>query len=227
MPEIHLVDFFKYYDELPHQMEAVQMLQQAMPSSLLKNDSAWVEHYRTPPPIQEKLLDVPYFSQLDNLSGEGERECFSSSCAMAAAYWGKVISDDAYNSVRAQYGDTTDPYAQMKALRSFGLTAQFVADASVEQLRQEISLGRPTPVGWLHKGHVDNPSGSGHWSCVIGHDDNGLIHHDPNGEADLVAGGYTQNLNGTALHYSNQNWDPRWLVEGPKTGWMMRIFDPT
>ena len=37
MPQINLVDFFKFYENEPHQAEGVQLLQQSMPDSLLKN----------------------------------------------------------------------------------------------------------------------------------------------------------------------------------------------
>ena len=40
------------------------------------------------------LLKVPYEAQNDNKSGTGYRECFSSSCAMIAKFYGKVKSDD-------------------------------------------------------------------------------------------------------------------------------------
>ena len=53
MPEINLIDFFTYYKGTPEQKEAVQLLQSAMPDSLLRSASAWVRQYRTrpePPP---------------------------------------------------------------------------------------------------------------------------------------------------------------------------------
>ena len=49
MPEIVLQDFFKYYKGTAEQQEAVQLLQQACPDSLLKNSSAWVVKYRETP----------------------------------------------------------------------------------------------------------------------------------------------------------------------------------
>ena len=49
MPEVHLLDFFTHYKGEVQQKEAIQLLQQAMPDSLLKNDSSWVVHYRTKP----------------------------------------------------------------------------------------------------------------------------------------------------------------------------------
>ena len=94
--------------------------------------------YRTPsaPPVVvepdipislSNPLDVPYEYQLDNESGTGYRECFSSSCAMVARYYGKVKSDDDYNLVRALYGDSTDPQAHVRALRSLNLMQRSLA----------------------------------------------------------------------------------------------------
>jgi hypothetical protein len=54
---------------------------------------------------------------------------------------------------------------------------------------------------------------------VIGFTPSAAIHNDPNGEADLVHGGYTANRNGAAQHYSWKNWLPRWQADGPGTGW--------
>ena len=49
MPEINLIDFFTYFKGTPEQKEAVQLLQSAMPDSLLRDASAWVRQYRTQP----------------------------------------------------------------------------------------------------------------------------------------------------------------------------------
>ena len=54
MPEINLHDFFEYFkgakNGQPQQSEAIQILQSAMPDSLLKNSSPWVVKYRDTPP---------------------------------------------------------------------------------------------------------------------------------------------------------------------------------
>ena len=167
------------------------------------------------------LLNVPYFSQNDNASGEGYRECASSSAAMVAAFWGKVATDDAFNTIRDRFGDTTSIDAQVAALRSLGLDARFRTDGSPAILEQEIRAGRPVMVGWLHKGHVSTPAGGGHWSVVIGFDTLNWIHNDPNGEADLVAGGYVNHSNGRKIRYSRRNWERRWRPDG--NGWMVLV----
>jgi len=169
------------------------------------------------------LLKVNWENQNDNASGTGYRECFSSSCAMIAKFYGKVKSDDEYNAIRAKYGDTTDSQSQLSTLRSLGLQARFVTNAAPGLLELELKSGRAVAVGWLHQGPVQAPSGGGHWSVVIGFDQNYWIHNDPNGEADLLAGGYTTNQNGAGVRYSRKNWDRRWLIDGASTGWCVLV----
>ena len=50
-----------------------------------------------------------------------------------------------------------------------------------------------------------------------------VIQNDPNGEADLIHGGYTDNMNGEHVEYSYKNWLPRWTVSNPNDGWAMQI----
>ncbi|MEB3275378.1 MAG: glycoside hydrolase family protein [Cyanobacteriota bacterium] len=176
-------------------------------------------------PLQQSgiTLKVPYEAQNDNASGTGYRECFSSSAAMVARFYGKVSSDDAYNKIRAKYGDTTDAQAQVKALNSLGLNAHFRTNATPAILETELKAGRPVMVGWLHKGPATKPSGSGHWSVIIGFDATHWVHNDPNGEADMVNGGYVNHSKGAGIRYSRKNFDRRWLVDGPATGWCITV----
>ena len=187
----------------------------------------WVSAVETKPPAYKDptamKLDVPYEYQNDNDGGTGYRECFSSSCAMIARYWGKVKSDDEYNKIRARYGDTTSSDAQIKALRSLGLTPRFISNGNAALLENEIRLGRPVAVGWLHKGPITSPTGGGHWSVVIGFSPTTFIHNDPNGEADMVNGGYVNHSRGEGINYSRTNWIRRWEADGPNTGWAIIV----
>lgn len=173
--------------------------------------------------MTKKILDVQYQSQLDNVSGTGYRECFSSSCAMLAMFHGVIGNDDAYNAVRIQYGDSTDAMAQESALRHLGLDPRFMTNCSKETLIGEINQGRPVAVGWLHYGPPSAPTGGGHWSVVVGYDDTGFYMHDPNGDANLGAGGYLPSIDGECLHYSFKNWLPRWATPNPYNGWAMIV----
>lgn len=165
-------------------------------------------------------LKVPYNDQLRMADGQGWRECFSASSAMLAMYWGKEPNENVYDRLRARYGDSTEADAQLSALRSLGLEANYQTDGTVAMLKQEIDAGRPVAVGWLCDGPVSAPSGGGHWIVVIGYDNTGFFVNDPYGNCDLVNGGYLSHHDGAGLHYSFENWVPRWRVDGTG-GWML------
>jgi len=198
-----------------------------------------VEQAETTPTTQQGLIQlaVPYLSQNDSTTGQGSRMCFSSTCAMAAAFLkpgclkGSGQLDDQYLALVQLHGDTTDANAQLAALADLGLSARFHRDGSFEQLIKQLQRGIPCPVGWLHRGTVSAPGGGGHWSLVIGSDPatRQLLMHDPNGEADLVAGGYVSReiAAGRSLRYSERNWGRRWLVEGPGSGWWVELLPAT
>ena len=216
---------FTEHPPLTHQLAAWNWLQEQQAPAVM---AQFAELFRadpipTKPPLvkDSRTLQVPYFSQLDNQSGAGARECFSSSCAMLAAFWGKVKGDDQYNAIRSKYGDTTSATAQIKALRGLGLRPSFITNASILTLINEIDQGRPVAVGWLHKGPIAAPTGGGHWSVVIGYNPQALIHNDPNGEADLVNGGYVNHTGGRGVSYSRKNWLKRWEVPTAGSGWAM------
>lgn len=221
-----LLNVAKFYSGLQHQDEALQWLDQSLTSA---QRTEFLNRWRQPPlpPSGASItpanpLQVPYFSQRDNASGQGYRECFSSSCAMLAAFYGKVKSDDEYNAVRVRYGDTTDPTAQIKALQSLGLNASYTQRFTLSQLKAETAAGRPVAVGWLHYGNYHSPSGSGHWTAVVGRQDKATIHHDPFGEADIVRGGYKGATGGKFVVYADQYWLPRWEVKGGD-GWAVLV----
>jgi GH24 family phage-related lysozyme (muramidase) len=168
-------------------------------------------------------LSVNWYAQLDSATDQGRRMCFSSSCAMLLSYLkpGLLITpngDDLYLKRVQQYGDTTDPTAQIRALQSYGIKAKFTKVAGWRTLEDQIKRGIPVPCGYLHRGPVSKPSGGGHWLCVVGYDNSNMIVHDPLGEADLVKG---TTLSSVARYtrYSRKNWGPRWMVEGEGTGW--------
>lgn len=219
------LQFWENYKGLDHQKQSIVQLgrhiKQVDPC-LLTESAEWVEGYKAQQPavLVRNPLPVKWQSQLDNKSGTGYRECFSSSCAMLAMFWGKVVNDDAYNAIRAKYGDTTSAQAQLAALRSLGLRADFHTSGTPAALEREIDAGRPVAVGWLHKGSVSAPSGGGHWSVVIGYTAAAWIQNDPNGEAQLVQGGYSKNTKGAELVYSRKNWNPRWMPGG-SGGWYL------
>ncbi len=185
-----------------------------------------MDQYSQPLSAQDGLnveLKVPYLSQIDSDTDQGFRMCFSSSCAMALDYLCPGVlkghKDDFYLEKVNEYGDTTDPYAQLYALESFGLEAEFRQDLSLPDLKDQLTKGFPVPIGVLHKGPSSAPTGGGHWVTVVGFDENGLIVNDPYGEMDVLSGGYVNHTNGAHIRYSYQNLLPRWCVEGEGSGW--------
>ena len=189
---------------------------------LLRRREAEAKLWNIPAKASSVLLKVPYEYQLDN-GPTGYRECFSSSCAMIARYHGKVKNDDEYNAIRSKFGDTTLAEAQLAALRSLGLQARYVSNCAPGFLEAELRQGRPVAVGWLHQGPYNAPTGGGHWSVIIGFDPDYWILNDPNGEADLVNGGYVSNKGGAGVKYSKPRFNRRWEVDGAGTGWALLV----
>lgn len=222
-------NFFKYYKSEDQQKAGIYILYQQMRDVIKDDEHDWVKTYRDKPKVTSSaIFSVPFQSQNDNSSGAGFRECFSSSMAMIAMYYGRIDNDDDYNAIRKPFGDTTNAQAQVNALKSLSLDAEFKFDGTTQDLKDAIDAGKPVAVGWLFEGNVSSPTGSGHYSVITGYDDDNevWIVNDPNGEASLRSGGYTSNLDGEGLKYSYKNFNPRWIVEGEGSGWYMDVSDP-
>ena len=188
-------------------------------------------------PHPNPLVGVPRFQQRDSAQlAQRDRTCFSSSCAMLLETLKPgtlqgANGDDAYLAVVQRYGDTTDAAAQLQALAHYGLTARLVQNADFQLLEQQIARGVPVPCGYIHRGPVERPTGSGHWLLVIGHTPTHLVVNDPWGEPDLLSG-TTLNANGMGLRFSRQNFGRRWMVEpigggayryAPGKGWAVVV----
>lgn len=173
----------------------------------------------------KKVLEVKYLAQYDSATSQGHRMCFSSTCAMAlnflkpGAIKGSGQLDDLYLARVNQFGDTTDPNAQVKALASYGLTGKYSQNLSLIDIELQIRAGKPVPCGILHKGHVTKPTGGGHWVLVVGVDEDRLFVNDPAGELDLINGGYGIGGSGDHVRYSKANFQKRWEVDGLGSGW--------
>ena len=229
---------FTFYRGLPHQLAAIEELEQAFQqpgatyASVMNRSRDWFHTWSqdgkhpeaSKPAIPQALrLKVPYFRQLDSATDQGRRMCFSSSCAMLLATVRPGLihgpnADDQYLARVQTYGDTTIPLAQLRALESFGVKAEYTQRADFAAIERSIHRGVPVPVGYLHRGPVGKPAGGGHWATVIGYDPAALILHDPLGEADMVSG-ETLGRTGEGVRYSRENFGRRWMVEGLGTGW--------
>ena len=95
---------------------------------------------------------------------QARRMCFSSTCAMLLAFLKPGVltgpnGDDQYLARVRQFGDTTDPAAQIKALASYSISARFSKQARFSTLEEQIAAGIPVPCGYLHRGPVSSPAG--------------------------------------------------------------------
>ena len=167
------------------------------------------------------LVGVPRFNQRDSAQlAQRDRTCFSSSCAMLleAIKPGTLKGangDDQYLAVvqhlgvadgeQRTIGDTNDVSAQLEALAHFGVTARLVQNADFQLIEQQINCGIPVPCGYIHRGPVDQPTGSGHWLIVYGHMPTQVVVNDPWGEPDLIHG-TTLNAKGMGLRFSRLNY---------------------
>lgn len=171
------------------------------------------------PTPKQNPLPVIYMSQRDNYR-DASRTCFSSSCAMMLKFLKptSIKNDDDYIRTVFTFGDSTDSNAQLAALKHYGVTAKFTTGGSRDLIKKQIDSGKPVPAGFLHHGSIKNPQGGGHYLCIIGYNSDGYWVHDPWGDCNLTYGTY-DSTNGKKLLYSYKNFEPRWLVEGPKSGW--------
>jgi uncharacterized protein YvpB len=220
--------FWEAFKGEPQQVAGIEELRQAICKSdpgLLSESASWVANFHKTPdkPATTNPLPVPYLHQQD-MASDGWRKCFTTTSAMIAEYLGAeprgVAGERAYDSVRANYGDTTTSEAQLAALRHLGLDAHYETSGTKARIIQLIDKGIPVGCGWLHHGSTAAPTG-GHWTLAVGYDNDHVIMHDPFGEADMVTGTWDkQGAGGEFVKYSWTNWLPRWMPGG-SGGWLL------
>lgn len=232
MADIRLASAAKAYKELSHQLAAWNWLQEQQRPEVL---AQFAELYRADPPVKPEaspspgkvtnpLTGFPFFSQQDN-GAQALRTCQTSSIAMCLRYLkvGGIQDDLQYLRVVEQFGDTTSQDAHRQALAKLGVRARFRQNMTAGELQAEIRAGYPVAIGVLHHGPVAYPSGGGHFVAVYGFDSTAgcWIVNDPYGELDLANGGWASQAPGSGKGrlYSFRNLNPRWLPEGPASGW--------
>jgi hypothetical protein len=229
---IALKDAAKWFSGLPHQTTAWDALQTTLTADQL---AAFTKNYRTPsmkpvtpkPNVPVFPLGVPYYYQRDSKTGHGERSCQSSAIAMCIEYFDPSLikDDDDYLKLVLIYGDTVSQSAHKKALDSLGIKNQFSTSGTEGELTRILSLGCPVPIGILHRGSIQDPSGGGHYVTLIGFDDKNFHVHDPFGELDLINGGYPKAgpTDGKNKRYSRSNLMKRWLINSKSDGWYWNL----
>jgi hypothetical protein len=225
MSRIKLIDLCKYYKGLPHQMAAISELEEAINKAnpnILGREQTWFKTWsQVGKQASTNPLPTPYQSQRDNYR-DASRTCFSSSCAMLLMTLkpGVIHSDDEYIKTMFTIGDTTNASVQIKALQHYGVKAEFRTNGNRALIKKQIDAGIPVPAGFLHHSSYQNASGGGHWLCIIGYDDErgSYIVHDPWGAMNVTTGVYGSTY-GAKQHYPYATWEPRWMPDGPSSGW--------
>ena len=215
-----------------HQIAAWRALEDSLTPEQLE---AFKAAYRGKQQPQEKEkvtfpLNVPYYTQLDSeVWGQAERSCFSSAMAMALEYIDPELmdgDDDWWLREVLKRGDTVSSAAQIQTARAFGFDVEFHMDGTEQDLLDQLDKGIPVPIGILHKGHIDKPTGGGHYIVLTGYDEKYFYVNDPMGELDLINGGYpwATRGKGEALKYTRKNTLKRWLIDNSGAdGWWMRL----
>ena len=232
------LDRWQNYRDQPQQGAAVRALHAAIAAleggqQILDEQAPWARQFSqkqapvpTPKTKPKKTgtiaLPLPFFDQTND-GPDGWRHCQSLSIAMNLAYLGVTgIKDDLdYLKIVQRHGDSTQQAAHAAALAELKAPGRFISSCSVERAKAELDKGFGLAFGILHHGPVTAPSGGGHYIAVRGYDATGWLVHDPYGELDLVRGGWARQGQGAGRnqHYSFANTNPRWLLEGPSSGW--------
>jgi hypothetical protein len=230
--KISLKSAAKWYGGQPHQDAAWDGLEASLTEEQLGKFAAAYRSANRPPQAAAKPkptfpLAVPYYYQRDSKTGHGERSCQSSAIAMCLEYFDPSLikNDDDYLRLVLIYGDTVSQSAHKKALDSLGVKNQFSTSGTEGELIRILDLGCPVPIGILHKGSIQNPTGGGHYITLIGYDDKSFYVHDPFGELDLVNGGYPKAgpTDGKNKRYSRPNLMKRWLISSKSDGWYWNL----
>ena len=233
------IDRWQNYRAQPQQIAAIKLLHAAIASleggqQILDGQAPWAREFsKQPAPLQPKPLPLqpgagtvslalPFFDQTND-GPDGWRHCQSSSVAMNLAFLGVAgIKDDLdYLKVVQRHGDTTQQAAHVAALRELKAPGRFITSCSMAVAKAELDRGMGLAIGILHHGPVTAPNGGGHYIAIRGYDATGWLVYDPYGELDLTKGGWVHQGRGAGRnqHYSFANTNPRWLAEGPSSGW--------
>jgi hypothetical protein len=240
LSEARWLNFWENYQGLPHQKEAVLQLRKGIlgaQAGLLAADASWTKTFTPagttapPKPIQAPVVKpqrrVIYQPQTDSqIPGMADRMCFSSTMTMFANFYrpgiltGKNADDQYLRLLMAAGKSTKDADAHVQQLLKLGIQTRYIQNGTWQLLLDETAKGHVVAVGWYHNGPASRPKRDhGHWSLVASANNTHAIHYDPYGDADLVNGGYLPSKNGAGLSYSRKNWGPRWLADGPASGW--------
>jgi hypothetical protein len=185
----------------------------------------------TPPPSSSRLTvtqaEPQFYPQTDN-GAQADRTCFTSAAAMLAkavkpsSLTGSNADWEQYYPLVRKHGDTINAAAQVAALAELGIKARLVKNADWGLIHEQVKRWGGLALGYIHRGPVNrpDPASNGHWCYCWGIDDTHLLIHDPQGEPDMVNGGFVPGRSGRSVKVSRQNFGRRWMVTPSASGWM-------
>ena len=220
---VRLDSFFKYFNGNSHQLAAIQQLQEELPPHLLDHKATWVELWKAGGKYM--YLPTPYYHQYDLINGEDK--CVTAAVGMVAGHYVLVTSGQEYDKVRSKFGPSQELWVHIKALEMLGMRAEFIFDGTADLIEAEIDAGRPVAVGWIHRGSLEDdgkPTGFGHWSVIVGYNENYFIVNDPRGRYNLKTGALESD-SGFNVKYEREDFLRRWEADGPGTGWALLVDD--
>lgn len=252
---LSLVNVAKYYQGLPNQEKALQILQAELERTnpeLLRENAEFIQIWRTPNDPQSPNhvlgaaaviannpvgtsalsltestrsstlteartwsvdtavatatapntvnLDIPYFSQLDNVNNP-HGSCNVTSLAMCMAYLGhsslnssgEQLEDELYCYCSNKGLSRHSPTDLAQVVQAYGYKDDFQPDAKWGDVKRWLADGKPIVIhGWFSR--------SGHIIVIKGYNDKGWIVNDPYGE--WYEWGYDTSVSGKNLTYT-------------------------
>lgn len=131
-------NFFEYWKGQPQQSDAVALLYEAMPASLLEEDASWIQKYRETPPKPEN--DIPQ-AAIDLIKEfEGFRSApYNDGMNIPTIGWGNTFYE---NGVKVQYSDQPITEARGEEILAFHLIYFWGTQESTIPFWNEMSDGQ-------------------------------------------------------------------------------------
>ena len=170
------------------------------------------------------LKDFPYFYQDPEKVGDSHIFTFAMCLKYLKTPGINGVMD--YLEVLNKYGESIRREAHVQALADFGMKATFTYSADPEDIKSEITKGKPVAASLLSQGEIANPTKGTHLVAITGYGDGYWLVQDPFGQMDLINGLWSDRnpLAGKDVHYNFDQLNPRLFASGGASGWCWLNF---